>query len=110
MRKRFQRRIEDFTCGNCGRPVSGDGYTNHCPHCLWSRHVDVNPGDRAAECGGPMRPLRVETGGGAWTLVHECTTCRTVRRCKTAPGDDRDALLELARVAAAEAASGKRRT
>ncbi len=110
MTKRFQRRIEDFACGNCGRTVEGDGYTNHCPHCLWSRHVDVNPGDRAADCGGAMRPLRVETQGGAWTLVHECTACRTVRRCKTAPSDDRNALLELARIAASEAASGKRRT
>lgn len=108
MTKRFQRRIEDFACGNCGRNVEGDGYTNHCPHCLWSRHVDVNPGDRAADCGGLMRPLRVETQGGAWTLVHECTACRTVRRCKTVPDDDRDALLELARTAASEAALGRR--
>ena len=51
---RFTRVVEDFTCGQCGAAVTGDGYTNHCPLCLWSRHVDINPGDRAAECGGLM--------------------------------------------------------
>lgn len=107
MSRRFQRRVEDFACANCGRKVAGDGYTNHCPHCLWSAHVDVHPGDRAETCGGLMRPLRVETQGGAWTLVHECTACRIVRRCKTATGDDREALLELARIAAGAAAFGK---
>ena len=43
----FTRKVEDFTCEHCGREVHGNGYTNHCPHCLHSKHVDVNPGDRA---------------------------------------------------------------
>ncbi len=109
MTKRFQRRVEDFACGNCGRNVAGDGYTNHCPHCLWSRHVDVNPGDRAEECGGLMRPLRVDTKGGEWTLVHRCVSCGAERRCRSASADDRDALVGLAR-AAATAASGRKGT
>ncbi|MFN8704223.1 MAG: RNHCP domain-containing protein [Rhodospirillales bacterium] len=100
MNKRFQRRIEDFACGHCGMHVVGDGYTNHCPHCLWSRHVDVNPGDRAAECGGAMRPVAVEPARGGWTLTHACETCGTERRCKSAAVDDRDALLAVARAAA----------
>ena len=28
--------------------MKGNGYTNHCPKCLWSKHVDINPGDRGA--------------------------------------------------------------
>ena len=58
--KRFNRRIEDFTCEHCGTEVHGNGYTNHCPNCLWSKHVDINPGDRAADCGGLMEPIAVE--------------------------------------------------
>jgi len=58
--KKFQRQKEDFVCGECGTTVSGTGYTNHCPQCLWSMHVDVNPGDRAAACGGMMEPKKVE--------------------------------------------------
>ena len=100
MSKRFQRRVEDFACGHCGAEVAGDGYTNHCPKCLWSRHVDVNPGDRAAECGGAMRPVAVEPARGGWTLTHHCETCGAERRCKSAAADDRDALLAVARAAA----------
>lgn len=38
--KNFTRVIEDFICENCGTEVKGNGYTNHCPKCLWSKHVD----------------------------------------------------------------------
>ena len=62
--KKFQRTIEDFTCEQCNFAVKGNGYTNHCPKCLWSKHVDVNPGDRAATCGGLMEPIGAEVGGG----------------------------------------------
>jgi hypothetical protein len=31
----------------------GTGHRDHCPSCLWSRHLDdERPGDRASECGG----------------------------------------------------------
>ena len=96
MEKRFQRRVEDFQCLHCGRTVSGNGFTNHCPACLWSRHVDVNPGDRAAECGGPMRPVGHETTGGRTMILHRCETCGFERRNRLAPDDDMNALIRLA--------------
>jgi hypothetical protein len=46
--RNFQRCKEDFRCGHCGHLERGDGYTNHCTACLWSAHVDIQPGDRAA--------------------------------------------------------------
>ena len=46
--KKFERNREDFTCNNCELFVQGDGYTDHCPSCLYSKHVDINPGDRQA--------------------------------------------------------------
>ena len=58
----FIRKTEDFICEHCGREVRGNGYTNHCPYCLWSKHVDINPGDRAAGCGGLKRNDRCRAG------------------------------------------------
>ena len=59
MVKRFSKCVEDFTCEECGSPIEGNGYTNHCPNCLYSKHVDINPGDRKSTCGGIMAPIRV---------------------------------------------------
>jgi hypothetical protein len=77
--------------------VRGDGYTNHCPHCLWSRHVDVNPGDRAAACGGMMQPVAVETTRHGYRLTHRCTACGFERRTRTSPEDSFTQVLAVAR-------------
>ena len=94
---RFSRTIEDFTCLRCAMTVKGDGFTNHCPFCLWSKHVDINPGDRAAACGGAMEPIGVETIAGEYVLLHRCERCGFERRQRSAKGDDFDALLEIVR-------------
>jgi DNA-directed RNA polymerase subunit RPC12/RpoP len=91
----FARRWEDFTCLHCGARVRGSGYTNHCPRCLWSRHVDVNPGDRAAECGGSMEPVAALYQRGQIVVVHRCLACGRTRRNRSAADDDRAALLGL---------------
>lgn len=98
--KRFARRREDFVCARCGAAVTGAGYRNHCPKCLYSRHVDVNPGDRAEGCQGLMAPVAVEVEGGRYVLVHECERCKAVRRNKAAPDDDTAAILRVARARA----------
>jgi len=92
---RFTRRTEDFTCLACGSPVTGNGYTNHCPACLWSRHVDNFPGDRAATCRGLMEPVGAELDHGAWVVIHRCTGCGAIKRNRAAPEDDREVLLPL---------------
>jgi hypothetical protein len=92
---RFTRRREDFVCVNCDEPVRGNGYTNHCPRCLWSMHVDVSPGDRAAECGGLMRPAGVLFEGGQYILAHECVRCGFQRRNRSAAGDSTQSLAAL---------------
>ncbi len=97
MARRFQRRVEDFVCEVCGLRVHGTGYTNHCPRCLWSKHVDVHPGDRAAGCHGLMQPVGLEVERGRYVIVHRCTRCGLVRRNRAAPEDDFEALLRLAR-------------
>jgi hypothetical protein len=99
----FTRRVEDFDCVVCGAHVRGDGYTNHCPRCLTSRHVDVDPGDRAEECGGVMPPVAVEVVRGSYVVVHRCERCGTTRRCKSSPSDDPDVIHDVMRKAAESA-------
>lgn len=93
--KRFQKRKEDFVCENCGTKVKGTGYTDHCPNCLWSKHVDINPGDRKAECQGLMEPVGVEVKGGEYIIQYKCTKCGYKHRVKVAPNDDFDEIIKL---------------
>jgi hypothetical protein len=94
--KRFQKTVEDFTCDHCQALIRGTGYTNHCPHCLWSKHVDVNPGDRANLCGGLMAPVALESLRGAYVIIHSCALCGVQKRNRAADNDDGDALIALA--------------
>ncbi|NYE71485.1 RNHCP domain-containing protein [Microlunatus parietis] len=92
-----------FRCAHCAVEVSldapGTTHRNHCPACLWSRHLDRNvPGDRDADCSGGMEPIAVTVRGeGRWVLIHRCTQCGRLRLNKTA-GDDN--VLQLMRLAA----------
>jgi rubrerythrin len=91
----FQKRVEDFACGNCGYKVTGSGYTNHCPKCLYSKHVDVNPGDRAQSCQGLMKPMGVELDHGSQIIIHKCEQCGFVRKNKADKQDDINQIIAL---------------
>lgn len=93
---RFQKRVENFTCEKCAAYVEGSGYTNHCPVCLWSKHVDINPGDRAQSCGGAMKPVALEGSSPRYVLLHRCERCGVERRNTLAGNDDMQAALCIA--------------
>jgi ribosomal protein L37AE/L43A len=95
MGKRFSKKQEDFVCEHCDKKVKGDGYTNHCPFCLWSKHVDENPGDRAEMCGGQMKPTDIYLENQDWVLIHECQRCGAVKRNRLAENDDMDVVIAL---------------
>jgi len=62
--------MEDFVCEVCGEKVIGNGVTDHCPKCLWGKHVDEEvPGDRASMCKGLMQPIRSEYRNGIFRNV-----------------------------------------
>ena len=67
MLSKFTKIDEEFICENCGNKVEKLGYTcrNHCPDCLHSKHVDVNPGDRQEECHGLLEPIGLEMSNKA---------------------------------------------
>ncbi|QNN23774.1 RNHCP domain-containing protein [Planctomycetales bacterium ZRK34] len=99
--RRNQRGPATFTCRHCRRTIDaaalGTGHRNHCPYCLWSRHVDETPGDRASTCGGLMEPIAIWVKhDGEWSIVHRCGTCGHLKPNRIA-GDDSDwALMALA--------------
>jgi RNHCP domain len=93
--KQFQRTIEDFVCENCSFAVKGNGYTNHCPKCLWSKHVDINPGDRAEECGGLMKPISALKKGADYSVLQQCQKCGFERKNKVLPEDDFATLVSI---------------
>lgn len=97
MSSKFQRRIENFVCEHCGKKIVGNGYTNHCPHCLHSKHVDIYPGDRECACQGLMEPISVEPKKDGYVIVFKCQKCGFVKKNKSAENDDFEAILEIAR-------------
>lgn len=85
--KLFTKNDSGFTCQNCGFKVLPLGYSsrNHCPKCLCSLHVDVNPGDRASDCGGIMDPISAEPDAKkGYIIIHKCRKCGEVRRNRAA--------------------------
>ncbi len=95
--KKFKKTKEDFTCHNCGYFMKGDGYTNHCLRCLWSKHVDVNPGDRQESCNGLMKPISVEIKKGEYIIIHKCISCGLVKKNKAAKEDNFNTILNLSK-------------
>jgi RNHCP domain-containing protein len=99
---RARRGQSSFRCRNCRLDVSmtapGTRHRNHCPSCLWSRHVDDDvPGDRDADCAGSMEPIGVCVGrDGEWALIHRCSGCSTVRLNRIAGDDNPLVLMQLA--------------
>jgi hypothetical protein len=96
-KKVFQKRVENFACEHCGLVVKGNGYTNHCPHCLYSKHVDVFPGDRLESCGGLMEPIAYEKAHGRESIVQRCLRCGKTHRNRIQNEDVFEAILDLAR-------------
>jgi DNA-directed RNA polymerase subunit RPC12/RpoP len=92
---------DSFTCGHCHRFVgslpSGGRHRNHCPYCLYSRHVDAErSGDRASPCGGMMAPIGAfQRPNGEHVLVHRCERCGFERFNRLGADDDFELTLSL---------------
>ena len=92
---------DSFTCKVCGRPVvpsgAGSGHRNHCPNCLSSLHLDIEPGDREADCGGIMDPVGVWVRkSGEWAIIHRCRRCGHLSSNRAAADDNPMKLMSIA--------------
>lgn len=96
--KQFTKRDEEFICENCGKKVSKLGYTSrdHCPYCLYSKHVDIMPGDREEDCKGLLKPIRVELDSKkGYVIIYKCEKCNAIRKNKAAEDDNKELLIQL---------------
>ena len=95
---KFTEIDEEFTCENCGEKVHKLGYScrNHCPTCLCSKHVDINPGDRQETCHGLLEPIGLEIDSKkGYVIVHKCKKCGAIRKNKVAKDDNMELIIEL---------------
>lgn len=97
----FDPMTDFLCCRHCGRTFTlaapGTRNRNHCPHCLWSVHLDNFPGDRAARCGGEMEPIAISSReDGEWMILHRCKKCGVIHSNRVAGDDNAVALMQLA--------------
>lgn len=101
----------DFSCMHCHLPVSASALIsrvqnrNHCPFCLWSRHLDLfKPGDRLSACKAGMRPIgltfkrarnRYAPSQGELMIVHQCSDCGKFSLNRSAADDDPTMILTV---------------
>ena len=76
---------------------AGSDHRNHCPYCLSSQHLDNEPGDREADCGGVMEAISVWVRkGGEWAIIHRCRICGQLSSNRTAADDNPLILMSVA--------------
>jgi RNHCP domain len=101
---------QEFICISCGQLVTcnplvaGVQNRNHCPVCLWSRHLDWrSAGDRLSPCRAAMEPVGLTTKrgrnkyaderDGELMLIHRCAGCGTLVINRIAADDHVASLL-----------------
>lgn len=90
---------ESFVCEKCGKKVKKLGYTarDHCPYCLYSKHVDINPGDRNNSCKGMLKPIGIEKFKDSFKIIYLCEKCHKTHKNIMAKDDDMNKIIELSK-------------
>lgn len=88
---------EEFICENCGKLVKKLNYSarDHCNYCLYSKHVDINPGDRNNTCLGLLKPIGIEKFKDTYKIIYKCTRCCEIHKNIVASDDDFDLIIKL---------------
>ena len=95
--KKFNMIDESFVCENCKKEVKKLEYTarDHCPYCLYSKHLDINPGDRLNECKGLLIPIGIEKFKDSYKIIYKCNKCGIIHKNKVAIDDNIDLIISL---------------
>ena len=90
---------EGFVCEYCGKMIEKLGYTarDHCPYCLYSKHVDINPGDRLNTCKGLLKPIGIEKFKDTYKILYKCTKCNKEHKNIMAKDDDINKIIEISK-------------
>ena len=88
---------EQFVCENCGRNVEKLKYSarDHCPYCLYSKHVDILPGDRKNNCHGLLKPIDIEKHKNTYKIIYKCSKCRQIHKNIIANDDNFEEILKI---------------
>ena len=98
--KRFNELDEGFICENCNKEVKPLGYSSrdHCPYCLYSKHVDINPGDRLNPCKGLLKPIQIEKFKDTYKIVYKCDKCNELHKNIIAKDDDMNEIIQISNI------------
>ena len=66
------------------KAVTNGSYRNHCPFCLYSKHLDNTPGDSNSLCKGLMKPLDLEySNKKGYQIIHQCLQCNKIQKIRS---------------------------
>lgn len=89
---------EEFVCEHCGKKVDKLNYScrDHCPYCLYAKHVDKNPGDRLETCHGMLEPIGIENNPKkGFVIIYKCQKCKMIRKNIAAKDDNMKLIIKL---------------
>lgn len=97
--KRFNELDESFICEHCNKNVDKLVYSSrdHCPNCLYSKHVDINPGDRLNTCKGLLKPIGIEKYKDTYKILYKCQKCGQTHKNIMARDDDMNKIIEISK-------------
>lgn|SRR5574344_1362227 len=97
--KTFFKNDNEFICENCGKKVNKLNYTtrDHCPYCLYSKHIDINPGDRQNKCLGLLKPIGIEKYKDTYKIIYVCDKCGQTHKNIMANDDDMNKIIEISK-------------
>lgn len=98
--KKFNMIDEEFICQNCNKTVKPLIYSarDHCPYCLCSKHVDINPGDRNNSCQGLLKPIGIEKFKDTYKIIYKCEKCLQEHKNIMAKDDDMNEIIKISQV------------
>ena len=98
--KKFNMIDESFICENCGKEIKPLEYSarDHCSYCLYSKHVDIMPGDRSNNCKGLLKPIGIEKFKDTYKIIYKCEKCNMLHKNIMAKDDNYDLIIELSKI------------
>lgn len=95
--KKFYMINENFICEKCQKQVfkSQKSVRDHCDKCLYSKHVDINPGDRQNNCLGLLKPIGIEKFKKTFKILYKCVKCGKNHKNIIAEDDNMDLIIKL---------------
>lgn len=95
--KKFQENDQAFICEHCNKnvPILKYSSRDHCPFCLYSKHVDINPGDRINKCLGMLIPIDIEKFKNTYKIIYKCEKCHQLHKNIIAKDDNINTIISL---------------